>query len=809
MYVVSRVHSILRTLLAAACLILIAAPATAGWTSQGKVNATPPLLNEKFGISAAVDGDWMAVGASESTVGIARATGSVHMFKRNGDAWEFKQTLFTRSPLVFQIFGCAVALRGNTLVVGSWGSNSFAGRAFVFTRDGNDTWTQTRMLEPQDPQPSKPALFAWSLSMDIPADAPPVIAVGRPNDGDASHGAIYVFEFVDGDWSQVAKLASPNPVAAQQLGTTVSVQGGLIVSGMPRAARADAFRRVNGVWTHDGTLSSSVQTPGDGFGSAVASGGTFAAVGAPTRGTSGLSKTGAITIFERTETAWTIGAEISLPTGRSGDNFGYALAATATGPGNLPLVIVGVPGYDLPQADSGVAIAYQRNSGGWARMSTDLWAATAIRGQFAGKVVAVSALGREALLSSDLPRGSIGGAFPMVWRDDTSGSSVDEEGDSGGSGGGSGPFGGTVGGSTGDDVAGGGGTDSGGSGGNGTGGGGTGGGGSGGDEDPLGGGGEIGSNPGSGGRPRAPKQLPPLAAGFGRVTDTIVIDTGAERSIVGLQTDGIQRFEGPQVQVLATYPSNWNLEVTGDVNGDASGDLVWRDGDGKIRTWLRDGTAFLAKKQLRALDAGERVVAAMDFDGDGVQDIVTRAADQRQIRVLRMRDGEPTTEFSFNMPGGGWSVVPHALDFGMLIRHGPSGTVRRVERDPLTGDITIRDAPSPSPSTRIEGIGDVDGDGNLDMVCRDPSDDAIAIWRMDRQGNLISARDTGLDGGKWKVEAVRDWDNNGCDDLLVSEGGSGRLIVLSMHFQGGVVKVLKSRVIADIGGARVVDVTLR
>jgi hypothetical protein len=793
MNVVCPVLPILRTLLAAACVFLLVPRASAGWTSQGKVNATPPLLNEKFGISAAIDGDWMAVGASESTVGIARATGSVHMFKRNGDEWEFRQTLFTRSPLVFQIFGCAVSLRGNTLVVGSWGSNSFAGRAFVFTRDGNDVWTQTRMLEPLDPQPSKPALFAWSLSLDIPIGAPPVIAVGRPNDGDASHGAIYVFEFADGDWSQVAKLVSPDPVAAQQLGTTVSVQDGLIVGGMPRAARADTFRRVNGVWKHDGTLSPSVQTPGDGFGSAVASGGNFAVVGAPTQSRSGLSKTGAATIFERTDTSWTIGAELSLPAGRSGDNFGYALAATSTGPGNLPLVIVGAPGYDLSQTDAGVAIGYQRTSGVWSRMSTDLWSPTALRGQFAGKVVAVSARGLEALLSTDLPRGSIGGAFPMVWRDDTSGSSVDEENDSGEGGGGTGPIGDATG--DGDANEGTGNSSGGGS--------------SGGGEDPLGGGGDLGSGVGDGARPRAPKQLPPLAAGFGRVTDTIVIDTGAQRSIVGLQTDGIQRFEGPEVQVLTTYPSDWNLEVTGDVNGDASGDLVWRDGDGKIRTWLRDGTAFLAKKQLRALDAGERVVAAMDFDGDGVQDIVTRAADQRQIRVLRMRDGEPTTEFTFNMPGGGWSVVPHALDSGMLIRHGPSGTVRRVQRNPLSGEITIDEAPSPAASTSIEGIGDVDGDGNLDMVCRDPSDDAISIWRMDRRGNLISARDTGLDGGKWKVEAVRDWDNNGCDDLLVSEGGSGRLIVLYMHFQGGVVKVLKSRVIADIGGARVVDVTLR
>ena len=56
---------------------------------------------------------------------------------------------------------------------------------------------------------------------------------------------------------------------------------------------------------------------------------------------------------------------------------------------------------------------------------------------------------------------------------------------------------------------------------------------------------------------------------------------------------------------------------------------------------------------------------------------------------------------------------------------------------------------------------------------------------------------------------MRDWDGNGCDDLLVSEGGRGRLIVLYMHYADGVMKVLKSRVIGDTSGARVVDVTPR
>jgi len=770
---------------ALACLA-ITWSARAGWVSQGKINATPPLLNEKFGISVAIDGDWMAVGASESTVGIARSTGSVHMFKNDNGTWVYRQTLFTPRPLVFQIFGCSVALRGNTLAVGSWGSNSFAGRAFVFTRSATDIWEQAAVLEAADPQPSRPALFGWSIAMDAPAGAPPVIAVGRPNDGPTSTGAVYVFEPVGGVWTQVAKLVAPAAAVSEQVGSNVSVRNGVIVSGSSRYRRASVFTRNAGTWSFDATLSSPSTVSGDGFGSSVASGGSFVVVGSPNRSRDGLSKVGAATIFQRRgDGSWSGGVEIGLESPRSGDNFGYSLAAAPAGPGGTPIIAVGVPGFDVPNADAGIGTVFQFASGQWTRDSTDLWSLSTARGQFAGKAIALSANGLAAVISSELPRGSAGGAFPMAWQSGNAGTSADrndsttnpDSGSGGGSGSGSGSTGG----------------------------------GSGGGSDPLGGGStsDPSSNIGSGGRPRSPLQLPPLAASFGAVTDTVVVDAGIQQTVIGVQTDGVHEGTAPQVQVLATYPASWSLAGMGDVNGDASGDLIWRDGAGKIVTWLRDGTNYLAKNELRALNASESVAASLDFDGDGVQDIITRDADDHEVHVLRMRNGQIAGEFAFALPGAGWNVVPHAMVSGMLIRHAASGEVRRVEQNVLTGAIEQTVAPSPAPSAAIEGLGDIDGDGADDMITRDPSNDEISIWRMDRRGQLISARDMGIDGGRWKVEAVRDWDNNGSDDLLVTEGGSGRLIVLYMHFEDGVCKILKSRVIGSVGGARVVDVTQR
>ena len=65
-----------------ACILSMASVSHAGWVIKDKLNAFPALAKEKFGCSVATDGNWLAVGASDTAIVGFRSTGAVHLFER-------------------------------------------------------------------------------------------------------------------------------------------------------------------------------------------------------------------------------------------------------------------------------------------------------------------------------------------------------------------------------------------------------------------------------------------------------------------------------------------------------------------------------------------------------------------------------------------------------------------------------------------------------------------------------------------------------------------------------------------------------
>ena len=140
-------------------------------------------------------------------------------------------------------FGKSVSVDGDTIVIGAWhdddkGSNS--GSAYVFTRtrcwnemtgDVSSSYTQVAKLTADDGASTD----QFGISVSIDGDT---IVIGARNDDDngGDSGSAYVFtRDTAGDlassWTQVAKLHADDRYLHDHFGTSVSVDGGMIVIG--------------------------------------------------------------------------------------------------------------------------------------------------------------------------------------------------------------------------------------------------------------------------------------------------------------------------------------------------------------------------------------------------------------------------------------------------------------------------------------------------------------------------------------------------------------------------------------------------
>jgi hypothetical protein len=710
-------------------------------------------------------------------VGRFRATGAVHIFERVGDDWFFRQTLFNPTPASFQAFGNSIALRQDHLVVGSWGSDTFAGRAFVYTRNASGRWGLIQTLEASDPQEGKPALFGWSISLDMPATGSGVIAVGRVNDSEASTGAVYVFEGRDDSWSEVAKLTAKDATKSDQLGTNISVRNGTIIAGVPRRRVAYIFSRalINSkpVWSQAAKLAPISQAIGDNFGYSVASGGNFVAVGAPSRvGDDGETRAGAVTIFYAEGNIWREGSTVLQLTERiqnASDSFGYAVAVAPLPNSSQCVLVASAPSRDSPLSNSGAAFAFRGAGNSWTIDDSDLWTTTGLVNQNIGKALGISADGSVVALATDGPTNSPGGAFPFVFN---------QSGSTGT---------GTVGGGSSSDGSSGGGTSGGSSSGGGSSGGSTSGGTSSDSGSSDGGPGDnLGAEFGSGGKIRSINSLPPLYNNLGQVSSTVFAENSISQAMYGLQisySDNLESTIRASTKLLCTYPDNLRLVEVADCDGDGGSDLLWQDRvTNEVILWTRDGAKILSKKVLITPGPGVKAVAAYDIqDKGGAANIILLNAATSTLNVLTIYDGAVVSTDTLTMPSGGWRPVPFAfIPNSVLIRNPSTGELRRITL-PDTGvaSRTIL-VDSPPANYEIQAIGDIDSDGQNDIVARSEGEDQVRFYMMD--GNKISQVCTGLTTAHWNVVGMQDWDGNGVNDLLVSEnGGDRRIVVLYME----------------------------
>ena len=209
------------------------------WSQQQKLTPRDPSARPRdgFGVSVAIDGDTLVVGAAHSDYPFF-APGSAYVFVRSEGVWTEQQKLMPLDSANYDAFGCSVAISGDTIVVGADDSNMSApvwppGSAYIFTRTGV-AWIQEAKLTPSDGQLQD--TFGSSVAISGDGNTVVVGSPGSDSPSAAHSGTAYVYQRDLGSaeiWIQITKLIASDAAWGDAFGASVAISGSTIVVGAP------------------------------------------------------------------------------------------------------------------------------------------------------------------------------------------------------------------------------------------------------------------------------------------------------------------------------------------------------------------------------------------------------------------------------------------------------------------------------------------------------------------------------------------------------------------------------------------------
>jgi hypothetical protein len=239
-----------------------------GWVEAQVLGDDPAGTYESVAISLSGDralvGDW--VGENPIT----------YVYARSGGTWSQEQRLLPSIATNYAYFGSAVALSGDTALIGA----SLQDTVYVFVRSGT-TWNEQQKLTPIEGRPVIPPAVNFGTAVALSGDT---ALVGAPTNASGT-GAAFVFRRSGSEWKLEQRLTASDGIEADGFGRTVAVSDDLALVGSQKhgghlGGAVYVFARGPYGWSQQDELVVHDEAP-DEFGSALALSGRRALIGTP------------------------------------------------------------------------------------------------------------------------------------------------------------------------------------------------------------------------------------------------------------------------------------------------------------------------------------------------------------------------------------------------------------------------------------------------------------------------------------------------------------------------------------------------
>jgi hypothetical protein len=263
----------------------------------------------------AIDGDTIVVGSwRDDAAGFD--SGSAYVFVRSGSSWTQQAKLVGSNTDGGDLFGHAVDIDGETIVVGA----VFHSTAYVFVRSGS-TWTEQAILTQSD---SAGGYFGGNL--DLEGDTAVVTAWLN------GAGSAYVYVRSGSTWTEQVKLTASDGSSLDRFGRGVALEGDTLMIGANSdddlgtdAGSLYVFKRSGTTWNQQQKLTPSDGAANDWFGGTISLSGDTALIGAMGDDDWG-SQSGSVYVFVNSGTTWIEQTKLTASDGAVDDLFGNSLS---------------------------------------------------------------------------------------------------------------------------------------------------------------------------------------------------------------------------------------------------------------------------------------------------------------------------------------------------------------------------------------------------------------------------------------------------------------------------------------------------
>ena len=204
---------------------------TGSWTFITKFNSPAPEASEFFGAYLDLSGDTAVICQYDDVIGYR--SGSVYVLDRQSDGiWSMTTRLTASDGAAYDYFGRSLAISGDQIIVGadSDDDNGFdSGSAYIFTKHEDGTWNETAKLLASDG--SSGDIFGSAVAI---SGNTALVGAKYNNHLGFITGSAYVFERkLDGSWHETIELT---PTAGMlsvygEYGRRVALMGDTILVG--------------------------------------------------------------------------------------------------------------------------------------------------------------------------------------------------------------------------------------------------------------------------------------------------------------------------------------------------------------------------------------------------------------------------------------------------------------------------------------------------------------------------------------------------------------------------------------------------